>query len=150
MAILNPEAKSKVINSQNTNDEDNDDVAEIRPPESQKCLLQLQEASSSNETVSLFRKGPIKKLYNIVTFINRSPHRQSEFEKAQRKADTDESPLTYQLVSNGGVRWNSTYLMICWAIELKEAIDLFVRRQISQEARSSSLRQRSQIVDDEL
>ena len=76
-------------------------------------------------------KGPIRKLYNTVIYIKYNSSRRSLFESKQRNAYTSNSSKDllaeqiYRVVINGGIRWNSTYLMIERAIKLKDAIYLY-------------------------
>jgi hypothetical protein len=74
-------------------------------------------------------RGPIRKLYNLVTNIKASSTRRALFESKQTEV-TDESGETshtriLQLVTNRGIRWNSTYLMIERAIHLRDALTLY-------------------------
>jgi len=72
------------------------------------------------------KKGPIGRLHNTMVHINHNPHRRGLFERRQRDVlDEAGDPLNtkiYRAIVNGGIRWNSTYLMIKRAIKLKEAI----------------------------
>ena len=70
------------------------------------------------------RKGPVGKLHNLVLHVRSSPLRRSFFERKQKEADA-EAPRLYQLVVNGGIRWNSTCDMIERAIKLRDALDLY-------------------------
>jgi hypothetical protein len=75
------------------------------------------------------RRGPIRKLYNLVTNIKASSSRRALFESKQSELIDEDSNTAhikiYRLVTNGGIRWNSTYLMIARAIQLKDALMLY-------------------------
>jgi hypothetical protein len=73
-------------------------------------------------------KGPVSKLHNTVIHIKESSSRRLIFESKQREtAMTEDSDVMkiYRVVVNGGIRWNSTYLMIERAMKLKDAIHLY-------------------------
>ena len=76
-------------------------------------------------------KGPIGKLHNTVIHIKHNSSRRSLFESKQCNtyASNGSKDLLaeqiYRVVINGGIRWNSTYLMIERAIKLKDAIYLY-------------------------
>jgi sporulation protein YlmC with PRC-barrel domain len=75
------------------------------------------------------RRGPIGKLHNLVINIKASSIRRALFESKQTEV-TDESGETshtriLRLVTNRGIRWNSTYLMIERAIHLRDALTLY-------------------------
>ena len=60
------------------------------------------------------RKGPLGKLHNIIVFVMRNPQRLKAFKMAQQQAAAIESgeelmKHLYKLISDAGVRWNSTY-----------------------------------------
>jgi hypothetical protein len=72
------------------------------------------------------RHGPIGKLHNLVTHIKANNSRITLFESKQREATMDgEAEKVLRLVTNGGIRWNSTYLMIERAVKLKDALTLY-------------------------
>jgi len=70
------------------------------------------------------RKGPIGKLHNLVIHALSSPARIEFFKSKQREASDDEERL-YQLVINGGIKWNSTCDMLERAFKLQDAINLY-------------------------
>lgn len=73
-------------------------------------------------------KGPIGKLYNLVTHIKANNARIAIFESKQAQViDEGESSQQkiFRLVTNGGIRWNSTYLMIERRILLRDALTLY-------------------------
>lgn len=80
------------------------------------------------DTFKLWRtRGPIGKLHNIVKYINRSDQRRQEFLKEQATVTLPNDEIfEYELVGDGGIRWNSTYYMIRRAIKLRSAIDLYI------------------------
>ena len=72
------------------------------------------------------RHGPIGKLHNLVTHIKANNSRIMLFKSKQREATADsEAEKILRLVTNSGIRWNSTYLMIERAIKLKDALMLY-------------------------
>jgi hypothetical protein len=73
-------------------------------------------------------KGPISKLHNLVIHIKANNTRIRVFESKQTQIiDQDDSPYEriLRLVTTGGIRWNSTYLIIKRAIFLKDALTLY-------------------------
>jgi uncharacterized protein YacL (UPF0231 family) len=75
-------------------------------------------------------KGPTGKLHNTVVHIKHNASRRSLFESKQHQANDSESEDSlaeqiYRVVANGGIRWNSTYLMIERAMKLKDAVHLY-------------------------
>lgn len=74
------------------------------------------------------RKGPIRKLHNLVVHIKANNARIAVFESKQIEVvNEDESSQRriLRLVANGGIRWNSTYLMIERVIHLRDALTLY-------------------------
>jgi hypothetical protein len=74
------------------------------------------------------KKGPVRKLYNTVIQIKGSSSSKLLFESKQRQSSVSEDSdimKIYRVVVNGGIRWNSTYLMIDRAMRLKDAIYLY-------------------------
>ena len=84
--------------------------------------------SSNNELEHLKawrKKDPVGKLHNIVIHARATPARREFFMSKQREASTEDSKRLYQLVVNGGIRWNSTCDMLERAIKLMDAIELY-------------------------
>jgi hypothetical protein len=75
------------------------------------------------------RKGPIGKLHNLVVHIKANSTRIGVFESKQAEAIAEGVETSHakilRLVTNGGIRWNSTYLMIERAILLRDALTLY-------------------------
>jgi hypothetical protein len=75
------------------------------------------------------RRGPIRKLHNLVTNIKASSARRILFESKQTEVADEHSETSHSkillLVTNGSIRWNSTYLMIERAIHLRDALTLY-------------------------
>lgn len=69
------------------------------------------------------KKGPIGKLHNIVIHARWSPARRELFKAKQRDTKPDER--IFELVINGGVRWNSDHDMIERAWKLRDALELY-------------------------
>ena len=89
-------------------------------------------------------KGPVGKLYNLVTHIKASNSRIAIFESKQREINSEregESPTQriLRLVNNGGIQWNSTYLMIERAIHLHDALSLYQSHEEDNIAKSDLL-----------
>ena len=70
------------------------------------------------------KKGPIGKLHNVIIHVCRSTARRQFFRSKQKEAYPETERL-YQLVVNGGIRWNSTCDMLERAFKLKDAIELY-------------------------
>ena len=99
---------------------------------------------STDEVVRLKawrKKGPVGKLHNIIIHARDGPARRQFFMSKQKEALGDAERL-YQLVINGGIRWNSTCDMIKRALKLKDAIDLYTMH-FRDDAKSP-------LIDDEL
>jgi hypothetical protein len=77
------------------------------------------------------KKGPVRKLHNTVIHIKENAARRLLFQSKQRNAapasedEDSEVVRMYRVVANGGIRWNSTYLMIDRAMLLNDAIHLY-------------------------
>jgi hypothetical protein len=69
------------------------------------------------------RQGPLGKLHNLATHIKHNNTRKGVFESRQREATMADKIL--RVVTNGGIRWNSTCLMIERGIRLKDASTLY-------------------------
>ena len=91
----------------------------------------LNNGSEEQQHRAWQRKGPIGKLHNLVLHIKENNARIAIFESKQAQIiaenKTDESPhqRILRLVTNGGIRWNSTYLMIERAVFLRGALTLY-------------------------
>ncbi|KAL2941010.1 putative AC transposase [Bienertia sinuspersici] len=70
----------------------------------------------------------VKKLCKVVRFIDSSDARLSAFDKAINDRG-DRTFFRGKLVLDVTTRWNSTYNMIRRALDVKEAIDLFILRE---------------------
>jgi predicted nucleotidyltransferase len=87
--------------------------------------------AAPRDQFELFRKkGPVGRLHNFVNAVLASHKRREAFLSLQRGLD-DDDPLfcygTLNLVQDGGIRWNSVYLMILRCIELRHVIERFPR-----------------------
>ncbi|KAM0708104.1 hypothetical protein Q7P35_004753 [Cladosporium inversicolor] len=68
------------------------------------------------------------KLYNLVMHIKANNRRRGIFKSKQIEVIAEgesEHTRILRVVTNGGIRWNSTYLMIKRAIDLKDALTLY-------------------------
>jgi hypothetical protein len=86
--------------------------------------------SDEEQLVVWRKKGPIGKLHNTMVHIKANNQRREIFEGKQREViqEVGDELITskiYRAITNGGIRWNSTYLMIERAILLKDAISLY-------------------------
>jgi hypothetical protein len=98
--------------------------------DSEQVLADLDNTSrngSEEEQHRLWQKqGPIGKLHNLVTHVKASNSRIRLLESKQREATlVGEVEKILRVVTNGGIRWNSTYLMIERGIRLKDALTLY-------------------------
>jgi hypothetical protein len=72
------------------------------------------------------QRGELGKIHNLVVHVVGSGKRTDLFEALQVDANIGvATKRVWKLVLDGGIRWNSTYLMIRRALELKEALDLY-------------------------
>ncbi|KAI7720022.1 hypothetical protein KC353_g2500 [Hortaea werneckii] len=71
------------------------------------------------------RKGPVGKLHNLVTYIQKTPKRQRFFEMKQNVDPDSDDGRIYRVIVNGGISWNSSCDMIERALKLRDAIELY-------------------------
>ena len=106
--------------------------------------LTLDQSEVSRLTL-LRQRGAGGKLHNLVFYITRLPRRRAIFDKCQEEnlalADHDK---IYALIRDGGVRWNSTYMMIERAIKLKDSLDQYCYKM----SKSADESDRSTIPDE--
>jgi hypothetical protein len=110
-----------------TDEDDNDEAASTQAAAKFESIMDY--GSEAAKHLAWQRRGPIGKLHNLVTNIKASSSRRALFESKQSElidedGDTAHAKI-YRLVTNGGIRWNSTYLMIARAIQLKDALMLY-------------------------
>lgn len=87
----------------------------------------LRNSSEEAQLRAWRKRGPVGKLHNLMVTIKGSRKQREIFERKQRKAidEAGDEPVVtkiYRVILNGGIRWNSTYLMIRRGILLKDAI----------------------------
>jgi len=103
-------------------DPDEDDL-------STPSVTQFEQILRTNDQQAIIRawlkKGPLVKLHNIVSHARATPARRQFFISKQREVAVDEGPRLFELVVNGGIRWNSAHDMLERAFKLKDAIDLY-------------------------
>ncbi|CAD0020548.1 unnamed protein product [Aureobasidium pullulans] len=103
-----------------TTDEIDEDVAQfaalIRTAEEEKRLHYWRS------------KGPVGKAHNFCVYVSSSTQREKDFRAAQKTVAGDNSAL-YQVVRDGGVRWNSTFAMIERLIQLRDPVDYYAQRE---------------------
>jgi len=58
------------------------------------------------------KKGPIGKVHNLCNYVNRNDQRRERFNDLHAEAAGDDDVFFYQLLRDGGVRWNAVYDMI--------------------------------------
>jgi hypothetical protein len=89
----------------------------------------LQHGSEEEQHRAWQRHGPIGRLHNLVTHIKANNRGRALFESKQVEANIESGETSHikilRLVTNGGIRWNSTYLMIERAIHLRDALSLY-------------------------
>lgn len=88
---------------------------------------QMREEPTIVARLNLWRKrGSLGKLHNLIFHIKRSDQRTNIFKKLQEdNLDLVGDNKIYAPIQDGGVRWNSTYMMIERAIKLKDALDSY-------------------------
>jgi hypothetical protein len=85
----------------------------------------LRGNSSEQSRLKIWRKkGPLGKLHNLIVHARMTPARRRIFALKQRET-ADEVSRLFELIIDGGVRWNSTHDMIERALKLKDAIELY-------------------------
>lgn len=70
------------------------------------------------------KKGAIGKGHNFVIHVNYSEARRQAFKAKQKEAD-DSATQLYELLIDGGVRWNSAFVMVERLLQLKDAVTLY-------------------------
>jgi len=104
------------------NPDENDDL-------STPSVTQFEQILRTKDRQAILRawrkKGPLGKLHNIVSHARATPARRHFFISKQREVAVDEGPRLFELVINGGIRWNSAHDMLERAFKLKDAIDLY-------------------------
>lgn len=84
----------------------------------------VKPVQSRNDSVSLAawrKRGALGLCHNLVYHVRGSPRRRRHSESKQHEISDSR---IYQLVANGGVRWNSDLEMIERALKLKDALQL--------------------------
>ena len=77
------------------------------------------------------KKGALGRCHNLIYHVKASPRRRRYFESKQREASDSR---IYQLVANGGIRWNSDLDMIERALQLRDALQLYQDHYSSDDA----------------
>ncbi|KAF2826058.1 hypothetical protein CC86DRAFT_38647 [Ophiobolus disseminans] len=75
--------------------------------------------------------GVVGRLHNFVNAICVSYKRREAFNEVQQEVNNEllYSFNTLELRQDGGIRWNSVYLMLLRCLELKPHINRFIRHQ---------------------
>jgi hypothetical protein len=91
---------------------------------------QLAEAAPREQFELWRRLGVVGKLHNFVNAVCASHKRRELFHSVQAVVNTEllHSFSTLELRQDGGVRWNSVYLMLLRCYELREHINRFIRQ----------------------
>jgi len=84
------------------------------------------EEEFSNEFSKWRKTGAIGKLRNFEVFVKRSPQRQHTFRSIQM-SDAFKFPRSILLSSPNATRWNSVFLMVNDALNLREVIERYLR-----------------------
>jgi hypothetical protein len=84
----------------------------------------IRDSNEESQMKAWRDKGPLGKLHNIVKHARYSESRRIIFKAKQREAD-HESERLFELIQNGGVRWQSDHDMIERALRLRDAIELY-------------------------
>jgi len=108
---------------------------------------ELQEETAELEAWR--QKGPLGKLYNIITWITRSPQRRDRFEeKVIHALGTDTKALA--LVPGNTTRWGSDYDALTRTFDLRELLEEFVASAIRRNEDGEHDRLPSSLQYDEL
>ena len=85
------------------------------------------------------RRGPIRKLHNLIRYISHSSNRKDLLEKIQRlqvdrqhysEDSLHDNPRIYALIRDNLTRWNSWYDAAARAVKLRVAIEEFVDHEL--------------------
>jgi hypothetical protein len=88
-------------------------------------------AAALKEQFQMFRRlGVVGRLHNFVNAVCASHKRRELFNEVQQEVNDKllYSFSTLELRQDGGIRWNSVYLMLLCCLELKDHIKRFIRR----------------------
>ena len=98
-------------------------------------------------------KGALGKLHNVINYIRLTPQRREDFLAKARKGVKELEPMTETKghldedletkdplipIQDNDTRWNSWFLMIRRALNLRDAIDLFIKRHVEKNKSSLS------------
>jgi hypothetical protein len=109
-------------------------------------------AAGAPERRQLWRqRGELGKLHNLVAHVMASGKRTDLFQSLQVDLNTRKAQgKMWKLVLDGGVRWNASYQMICRALELREALDVYaLRLNVSKDAFDQETFTEDYLSDDE-
>src|SRR5271168_5406254 len=97
------------------------------------------------------QRGELGKLHNLVAHVMASGKRTDIFTALQETANRGVAEgKRWKLVLDGGIRWNSTYLMIRRALELREALDIYAGKlRVSNEALDEETYQQDYLTPEE-
>jgi hypothetical protein len=102
---------------------------------------QLAEAAPRDQFHLWRNLGVVGRLHNFVNAVCASHKRRELFSTVQSEVNNEllYSFNTLELRQDGGVRWNSVYLMLLRCYELRQYINRFIRRLASYEAADDDL-----------
>jgi hypothetical protein len=97
------------------------------------------------------RRGELGKLHNLVAHVMASGKRTELFLQLQGDLNTGVAEgKRWRLVLDGGIRWNSSYMMIRRGLELREALDTYaLQLHVSKDAFDRETAENDYLHDDE-
>ena len=126
----------------------------------------LENPLSAMDEVGIWRKkGPIGELHNVVRYICASSQRIQRFKEVQKRPEVENnvqahldgtsSATSWNLEHDNETRWNSTYKMVTRALELRQAIQIFLQdiqadHAVDVARKKAVQRDRPAILDDAL
>ncbi|TKA50188.1 hypothetical protein B0A49_11188, partial [Cryomyces minteri] len=89
-------------------------------------IQELADAITVTKTSTITGEGAIGKIHNVVKYINRNSSRIEAFMGIQLQLGVTKANLL-KLTKDGGVRWNSVYLMVKRALKLEVVVREYLR-----------------------
>ncbi|KJZ68075.1 hypothetical protein HIM_12531 [Hirsutella minnesotensis 3608] len=93
-----------------------------------KFESQLRAATDEFKFDVWAKVGAVGKLHNLATYIRRTDQRRQALRQLQSELAGDDPIFTLEILVDGKTRWNSIYMMIKRALELRSAIELYQSR----------------------
>lgn len=98
--------------------------AELQDSKGVTEFERIQQTADELDKLKAWRKrGPLGKLHNLIVHARCSPKRREFFKRKQKDVNPD--TRVFELVLNGGIRWNSDHDMIERAFKVKDALELY-------------------------